>query len=204
MTVKNPTFSHSSDADFENKSTVVSVVLANKELFVNAYPDLDKLTAAVKDFSATLAPAANGDRVEVAKKNAARKAVEKLLKTAAAYVSMVAGDDISLILAAGFEATKAREPRPAIGAPENIQVESGMNPGEMVVSVDTVKDVKAYHFDYTADPLSDTSNWVTETDTRSTHEFAGLKPGQKYWFRVAAIGVRSTRVYSNVVASFVR
>jgi hypothetical protein len=204
MPVTNPIFANTSDADFENKATFVSVILEDKKLFEITYPGLDKLVAAVKDYSASLAPAANGGRVEVAKKNAARKAVEKLLKTAANYVSMVAADDISIILAAGFEAKKARETRPAISAPENIQVESGMNSGEMVVSVDTVKDVKTYHFDYTPDPLSDTSNWITETDTRSTHEFAGLKPGQKYWFRVAAIGVRSTRVYSNVVASFVR
>jgi hypothetical protein len=204
MIVKNPTFANTSDADFENKSTFVSVVLADKTRFQTAYPDLDKLTAAVKEFTVTLGPAANGGRVEIAKKNEARKEVEKLLKTAAAYVAMVAGDNISIILESGFEAKKAREARPTIGAPENIQVESGMNTGEMVLSVDTVKDAKTYHFEYTADPLSDTSTWITALGTRSTYEFAGLKPGQKYWFRVAAVGVGGAKVYSNEVASFVR
>jgi len=44
---------------------------------------------------------------------------------------------------------------------------------------------------------------ITEMDTRSSLLFTGLKPGQKYWFRVAAVGVRGAKVYSNEISSFV-
>src|SRR5689334_13489781 len=116
--IKNAIFAGSSDAEFENKSTNVSVQLADKTVFDPPFPELDALVAAVKALSAALVPASNGGRIEVSKKNLARKAVEKLLVKAAAYVAFVAGDNVTLVLTAGFEARKPREPRPAITAPE--------------------------------------------------------------------------------------
>ena len=204
MTITNPTLARYPDAEFENKSTNISVQLANKTIFPTPFPELEALTAAVKAFSEALALAIDGGRIAVSKKNAARKALEKMLKKAAGYVAMVAGDDTTIAITAGFETKKPKGPRPSVTAPENIQVESGNNPGEVIVSVDAVADVKTYTFEYTTDPLSDNSTWITEMDTRCSHAFTGLKPGQKYWFRVAAVGLRGAKVYSNVVACFVQ
>jgi len=98
---------------------------------------------------------------------------------------------------------KPREPRPGVTAPENIRVKAGENSGELRVSVSAVDDVKTYLFEPSADPLTENSTWITEMDTRSSLLFTGLKPGQKYWFRVAAVGVRGAKLYSNEISSFV-
>ena len=204
VVIVNPTFDRYSDAEFENKSTNVSAQVAKELVSGKKYAEADALAAAVKAFSEALALAIDGGKTAVAKKNAARKALARQLKMAAGFVTMVAADDESIVIAAGFETKKPRESRPAISAPQNIQLESGSNAGDIVVSVDAVDDVKTYMFEYTADPLTGTSKWITELDTRSSFEIAGLTPGQKYWFRVAAIGKRGAKVYSNEVATFVR
>lgn len=204
MVIVNRNFKDATDAEFENKALNVSVRLEDKTIISTTYPELAALQAAVKTFSEALALAVDRGRTAVLRKNAARKALEKELKKAAIFVEMVAGDDPSIVVACGFEVKKPREPRPVVAAPQNIQVESGTNPGEILISVDAVADVQIYSYEYTTDPLSDTSTWITELDTRCAHLVAGLKPGQKYWFRVAAVGLRGVKMYSSVVACFVQ
>lgn len=204
MNLINTAFGNYTDTAFENKAQNILLQQKNKTLFPSSFPELDALEAAVKAFSDALAGALDGGRILTAKKNAARKALQMMLLKVAGFVAMVAGDDVTIILAAGFDARKPREPRPAITTPENLMVESGANSGEVIVSVDAVNYVKMYHFEYTTDPLSETSVWITETDTRSSHRIVGLKAGQKYWFRVTAIGVRGRMVCSVVTPAYVK
>lgn len=204
MILVNVTFGDLSDAEFENRLQNIVLQLKNKTIFPNPFEGLDALEASAKVFSEALVQAMDGSRLAKARKNAARKEATKLLKKAAYYVAMVAGDDVTIVIAGGFDPRKPREPRSAVVAPENITLESGANPGEIIVSVKPVDGVLIYHYEYTTDPLSDISSWITEPDTRSSHLISGLKPGQKYWFRVAAVGVRGTTVYSLVVWSYVK
>src|SRR3954470_17671200 len=111
--ITNPIFAGYSDAVFENKSINISVQLANKTIFHIDFPQLDALTATVKTFSELLVLSMEGSKIAIAKKNATRKTIEKLLKQAASYVCMVAGDDTSVVITAGFEPTKPRQARPA-------------------------------------------------------------------------------------------
>lgn len=202
--IVNPTFSRSTDADFENKCVNVVVQLADNTIFSTPYPEFAAFEAAVKTFSETLALAADRGRTAVSRKNAARKVVEKHLVKVANFVALVAGDDLSIVIKVGFKTKKPRQPRPAITAPENLQTESGNNPGEILISVSPVKGAKTYLFEYTTDPLSENSTWKTEPDSRSEHLIAGLKPGQKYWFRVAAVGLRGIKMYSIVISCFIQ
>ena len=198
----NTSFGSYSDAEFENKAQNIFQLISTEKSFTPPFAGMAALEASIKTYSEVLAASMNGDRLIIAKKNAARTALEKMLKKVAGYVTMIAGDDTTLISLSGFDVRKPREPRPAVSAPENIQVESGDNDGELLVSVNAVSDVKTYHFEHTADPLTESSTWTTALETRSSHLFTGLKPGQKYWFRVAAVGLRGIKVYSNEVACF--
>ena len=202
ITVVNTAFDRAKDADFENMSLNVATQLANKAIFTPPFAELEALTAAVKTYSDALAQSFDRGRVAIAKKNAARKALGKLLKKAALYVSLVAGEDESIIIGAGFRVKKPRGSRPAVTAPQNIQVESGTNTGEVLISVDAVADAKTYFFEYAVDQDLEKNAWVSELDSRCVHLVRGLKPGQKYWFRVAAVGLRGAKAYSNVIAVF--
>jgi len=198
----NTSFGSYSDAEFENKAQNIFQLISTEKSFTPPFAGMAAFEACIKTYSEVLAVSMNGDRLIIAKKNAARTALEKMLKKVAGYVTMIAGDDTTLISLSGFDVRKPREPRPAVSAPENIQVKSGDNDGELLVSVNAVSDVKTYHFEHTADPLTESSTWTTALETRSSHLFTGLKPGQKYWFRVAAVGLRGIKVYSNEVACF--
>lgn len=193
------------DAELENKSQNILLKVSTEKVFTPPFAELAAFEALVKAFSEALALAIDGGRVVVARKNAARKALIKMLKKVAGYVAMIASDDITIIIAGGFEAYKPKQPRPVITMPENIQVTSGANSGEIQISVNKVDNVQIYYFEYTAeDPLPENAVWKTVADTRCSYLFTGLKPGQKYWFRVAAVGRRGMKIYSNEVSCFVQ
>jgi hypothetical protein len=54
------------------------------------------------------------------------------------------------------------------------------------------------------DPLTDSSVWQNEPDSRISHVIGGLESGKKYWFRVGAIGLRGARAYSNPVSYYIQ
>ena len=203
MTKINSYFGRYPDAEFENATQNIYQKLLKEKVFTPAFAEMTAFEALMKEYSDTLALATDGGRVAIAKKNAARKALDKMLKKVAGYVAMIAGDDPTIIVMSGFEVRKERESRPRVTTPENIQVGAGENSGEVMVSVDAVADVKTYLFEHSADPLTENSSWKTGMDTRSWFLIKGLKPGQKYWFRVAAVGLRGAKVYSNEISSFV-
>lgn len=200
----NTSFGNLTDADFEVTTQNILLRLKTEKIFTPPFAGLADLEAALTAFSEAFVQAINGDRVAIARKNAARKTVDKILIKAAGYVTMIAGDDVTIIVMAGFTARKPRSPRPSIVVPENLKVVSGSNPGEILISVDAVDGVQNYSFEYATDPLVESSIWIVELDTRSVHLVTGLKPGQKYWFRVAAVGLRGAKMYTDIVFCFVQ
>jgi hypothetical protein len=197
-------FPRYTDAAFENKvQSIIAAVLLNSAVFTSPTPAIAALQAAVKAFGDALIAAANGGRMEAAQKNKCRDILEGLMRQLAGYVTMIAGDDKAILSSSGFDLSKDIEAGPDVVAPL-ADVVAGINPGEVECNVETVKGAKSYSYEYTADPLTDSSVWLNEPDSRISHLITGLQSGKKYWFRVAAIGLRGARAYSNPVSYYIQ
>ena len=77
-------------------------------------------------------------------------------------------------------------------------------PGQATTRVKRVAGAKSYVHQYTADPLSPDSVWVSETSINREHTFSNLRSVARYWFRIIAIGKGNQTVYSPPVARVVQ
>lgn len=197
------TFLRFSDAQLESFARGVYASMFNNPNFISPTPTLDVLMAAIVAFSDALTATADGSRTKIAIKNKSRKALETVLKQLSRYVSMIAGDDKSIVLSGGFQTQKEGEPSPAPVAPL-IEVVAGVNPGEAEIRITRIKGAQSYNYEYTPDPVTENSVWLSEPDSRIEHLVTGLPSGKRYAFRASIIGLRGARAYSAVVFLYIQ
>ena len=70
-----------------------------------------------------------------------------------------------------------RKTQPVVLAmPEGFKVINGINPGELELSVDRMKGVTSYNFQYSYD-MSELATWTTVSSSTATLIIPGLKTG---------------------------
>jgi len=60
-----------------------------------------------------------------------------------------------------------------------------------------------YEFEHTELPITPTSYWTKDTTKKRKYEKTGLDSGKQYAFRVAGAGSDPSRVYSDIITSYV-
>ncbi len=191
-----------SDAALETKASTIAVSMKGNAYFPTPVPSLTDVQNALDDFSDSLVTAQGGKRADIAVKNQNRAALIALLRQLAAYVNFIANGDRAILLTSGFDITSEGGVS-AITKPENLQVVNGDNPGELIVSVDSVPAAKAYMFEYSTDSTLAETSWQKMPFTQSSFTFTGLDSGKKYFCRVAAVGTRGQMVYSDIISRIV-
>lgn len=200
--MKNPRFktdyTRLTDGHVKLKAQAIVNAMTGNAFFPAPLPTLESVNDAIEDYSVVLLRAQTGDRVQIAFKNEKRKYLEHLLARLSAYVTLTADGDEAVMVSSGFDLAKEPGNRPPIEVPENFSVYFGLNSGEMVSSVNRVIGARLYIHEYMPDPIVPENEWNKQYTTRCKFTFTGLVPGQKYWFRVAALGPREQIVYSSV------
>jgi len=146
--------------------------------------------------------AADGSRTMIAIKKEKRKALINVMVRVAFYVSQVSNGDRILLLSSGFDLGKETGEPKQLVAIESLEITNG-KPGEASIQVKRVKGARAFIHQYSADPPSATTAWVSETTAHRKHTFTGLKPVVSYWFRVIAIGLNGQSVISDAISRII-
>lgn len=191
------------DSDLETKAGNVVTNFKNNKAFVNPVPAVTVVEDALARYSEAVKAAIDGGRAAVAAKNQARKALEGMLRQWANYANMIAAGDLSILAACGLDVAKERGSSTPLTTPQIVKVASGKNPGEVEVTV-TCTGAQNYIYEYTADPLTDTSVWGQDVSRLKKHLITGLKPVSKVWLRVTARGSRDSKATSNIVSYHVQ
>ena len=148
--------------------------------------------------------AQNRDRDAVETKSVNRNLLTASLKTLGKYVTLTANGDRQKLVSSGYPMNRRGEPVPPLGKPENIQATDGINPGSVYISVNAVKRAKSYLYQYTLDPVTETSVWETASGTARSFTFTNLKRNTRFAFRIAAVGSRNQTVYSDIITRVVQ
>ena len=191
-------FASYSDSLLETKALAIHAAMDGNVYFTKPNPTLAELEAAIKAYTAALVAASSGDRYQIAEKTRARKALVAILRSLGKYVMMAAGDDKEMLITSGFDVRKDRESS-TLETPQILSVTTGKNPGEVVVKVNGTR-ANSFIYEYTADPLTDTSEYEHVLSTLKTQLIGGLKPVSKMWFRVTAVGPRGATATSVAVS----
>lgn len=193
-----------SDPGLLLKANSILTAMTGNPNFDTPVPSLVSLGERIEEYSAALVAAQMRDKTKVATKNEKRLELIETLRALANYVTQVAEGDEATLVSSGFTLAKSGQPVPPIGNPQDLRVENGLNPGEIETSVKAVKGARSYIHQYTADPITDNSQWTSETTTRRKNVFAGLEPTKIFWFRVAAIGANGQIAYSDMLSKIVQ
>lgn len=187
-----------SDADLELKAdAVVAAFNEHMAVFDSPNPPLPDFNTAVIEYTTALTNAQTRDKTMVAIKNAKRVVLLQMMAALANYVMNKANGDETILVMSGFDLARPGVAKPPIGVPENFSIKNGINEGQVVCSVSRVQGANSYIHEYTPDPLTPTSEWKQEFTTQCKCTISDLQPGQKYWFRVAAVGPRKQVTYTN-------
>jgi hypothetical protein len=193
-----------SDPGLLLKANTILTSMTGNTNFDTPIPSLASVSGTIEDYSTALVAAQMRDKTKVAAKNEKRLELVETLRALGNYVTQVAEGDEATLVSSGFTLAKSGQPSPPIGNPQDLRVENGLNPGEIETSVKAVKGARSYIHQYTADPITDNSQWTSEATTRRKNVFAGLEPAKTYWFRVAAIGANEQIAYSDILSKIVQ
>ncbi|WP_205510019.1 hypothetical protein [Longitalea arenae] len=170
--------------------------------FTDAPAALAELEKVLPEYQEVNYRSRNGDEVMRLKRKALRVKTVDLLAELAEYVTGKAGGDPVILVSGGFERNRARGTKP-IPPIKDLKVTID-RPGEAVTSVKRVAGAKAYAHQYTNDPLTSESVWVSKVSTEPSYTFTGLESKEKYWFQVIAFGVNDQQSASTSVSRVIQ
>jgi len=146
--------------------------------------------------------ARKGDKAMRFRRKALRLKTLSLIGELAEFVTLTANGNPEILVSSGFELNKTRGTK-ALKAIQELRV-SIDKPNEAVTEVKKVTGAKAYAHQYTTDPLTSESVWVTKVTTAPSYTFTGLKSKEKYWFQVIAVGVNDQQSAATPVSRVIQ
>jgi hypothetical protein len=196
-------FKNYKDAELEQKAQHIVQSLTGNSNFSTPNPSLADVQTAINKYGDALSKAVDGSKQDTAVKNQARADLESLLHDLGLYVQLTGKDDPSIILSSGFDISKTPSPVGILPKPNGFSVSPSASKGSIDLSTNAINGAKTYQYEYTDAPISAASIWHVVTNTSTAVTINNLQSGKEYAFRVAGVGSDPTRVYSDVVTSFV-
>jgi len=177
----------------------VSDSLKGNEKFPEAETTRLKLENKCNDFRKSISIAGRKDRTLSSAKNDLKAELVSILDSLSDYVTTTSNGDKTMLLSSGFDIAGEKDLSQSLPSIEKLVVVCDQ-PGQATTRVKRVAGARSYVHQYTPDPLSPDSVWVSETTAEPVHTFSNLKSVVRCWFRVIAVGKGKQSVYSMAVA----
>jgi hypothetical protein len=126
-----------------------------------------------------------------------------VLTQLAAYVDATAGGNEVVIMSSGMGVKSPKTPPVPPVAPAAVTAANTIMTGEIDLKWDRVTGAKTYAIERSPEPVTAQSWTNGDSATKARATVSNLTAGQKYWFRVAAIGAAGHGPWSNPVAKIV-
>jgi len=187
----------SSDADLLNTArTTLKSLADNTGIYPAPNPALPVVQAAVDNFSAGLALAADGSRSAISAKKQLRQVLVGLLRQLANYIHTACGGSMTNLLLSGFPVQKpVRQPVGPLSAPNSVTLLLGSLSGQLVAKANPVFGAALYTWQLTSSTPNTPVLTVQTTAARTV--FTGLTPGVTYSVTVNAIGTAGPSDWSD-------
>lgn len=130
------------------------------------------------------------------------KDFDRKLMSLSLYVDNASGGDEQKIQSAGMDVRDARAPVGELPAPMGLYATAGDEDGEIVLNWEPVRGAKSYVVYMTTDPNVPDSWAHKASRTESFIDIKELTSGNKYWFRVAAVGAAGQGAFSDPAAKY--
>jgi hypothetical protein len=172
-------------------------------VYADTKPTQPVLHTACDNFRLACSLSNRKDRTLLSAKNDRKAELVRVLDELNEYVTATCKGDKTMLLQSGFDLVGLKNESQGLQPISEVKVISEL-PGTATIRVSKVAGAKSYVFQYTIDPLSPDSVWVSETNLGREHTFNNLNSVARYWFRVIAIGKGNQNVYSPPVARVIQ
>jgi hypothetical protein len=196
------TFKYASDNDLLSTVHRILGKMEGNTNFPQPPAALETLKKELPGFITALTNASGGDKEKIAIKKASKEVIVGLVSELANYVGATAQGNRALLLSSGFALSRAKGDT-SIGDIKDLQVIIG-HPGEATTQIKRVTGARAYIHQYTLDPLTSESAWVSKFVTGTRQTFNGLQSKKRYLFRVIAVGLKGQEVISPSVSRVIQ
>ena len=195
-------YKRESDYDLIGSIYRITGKMEISSVFVNRPAILGEIKADLPIFIDAVTKASGGDEEAMSAKKDLRASILIKLGILAEYVTLTCGGDRTKLLSSGFELNRARGEK-SLSTIKELKV-TAERTGEANTRVKKVAGAKAYIHQYTPDPLTEESVWVSKFVTDSRYTFTGLKSKEKYLFQVIAIGLNGQEAPSPTVSRVIQ
>ena len=193
------------DESLEALSFTVQAAMKNNPDFPDPSPSLQVLAETTAKFTDALAASRTRDKVKVLLKRDLRKELELVLTNLSHYCNGVARGNRTIQAGSGLPLSAETFSSKELATPENFTVLQGNNPGEVILSVASVANARAYSFLFTKTAV-DNNEWEQKLNTSPFFTLSNLEIGQTYHFKIAVLGsngqTANTGVITKTVYSF--
>ena len=166
----------------------ILLALTGNLFFPTTAPTLAVLQTAINAYADALSAAQNRGKNEVAAKNARRQELIELLISLGNDITQQANGNEEALVSSAFPLTKTRQPQIPLGIVVIASIEPGLNAGQLDIKINALPGAKTFLYQYTEDPLSPDSEWISQNSPRIKETISGLQTGKRYWIRVVAYG----------------
>ncbi len=177
--------------------------MTGNELFPNPIPALTELETNLADYRSALPDAALGGKHATEVRNQRHEMLARTLRSLALHVQQVADGDAAVILSAGFDHNKTRQPNGPCPKPMDVQVINGpVGSRRVTVKVKPNAAARGYRFAYRV--VGSGNPWVEVFSYGSSRQLQGLERFTEYEFRAVYVGTDTDRLdYSDPVTAAV-
>jgi hypothetical protein len=161
------------------------------------------LRQATTTYIALLAKTQSGSKEDTALKNRARAILITMLKQIAAHVQVISDGDRTVILSSGYDVNKKWSKVGQLSKPTNFKLKQGSNKGSIDLVCDPIAGASIYEVEYTEGIPTPNSRWMKQSSTKRKITIADLISGKQYTFRMAGGGSHPSRIWSEVLSSYV-
>ncbi len=181
----------------------IAQALSGNPRFAKPDPTPDALNAAATALEAAYnAAQAARDTAQTRTRaqETAEAAADKIVSQAGNYVENASGGDPAAIQSAGLDVrAEAAAPVGELPAPEHVSATMGDEPGEMDFACDRVRGARTYLAERCDDLQK--ADWThAGAATQSKMSVRGLTSGQRYFFRMSAVGAAGQGPWSEAVS----
>jgi hypothetical protein len=200
------TFSDLSDAEIIPRTSAILTALSNDpELFpliLSLLSSPAKMEAALNTFQGSFDTSLTGDTAGKLARKKNRVALNSTLKGFTTIVHLAGLEEPSVIGRAGLRSqVRVSAPTPPLTAPTNFKVWHGVEHGEMISKITSVKTAKSYLMEFCEGDPTVESNWkfCGVYPTCSNMLIKDLVPGRVYSFRIRALRTSGPGPWSSYV-----
>jgi hypothetical protein len=185
------------DSDTVAQGNRVVEKMESNPFFTDPPPALAAAKKLVPELLSAVGDAKGRDVEAVCLKNDKKAELVLLLTELAEYVTLTCKGDRLKLLSSGFPISGATSTQ-IDQVIQRLEVELGA-PRQATTQVKRVRGARAYMHQYTTEPPTAETKWVSEGSKQPSYTFTGLNSMAKYWFRVVVITADGQTIESPVV-----